>query len=312
MRNSSFAEMMKNRGQGIQQVQKKIEEETNKTNRVDERIWKTKPDAAGNYTAVIRFLPASSGETSPYVEKWDHYYQDNDTKKWYVENCPTTLGRACPVCEANTESWNTGTEAGKKLARDRKRNLSYYSNILVVKDPSNPENEGKVFIYRYGKKIFEKILAKVKPSDSDIEEPVDIFDFLGGADFVIKQKKLNGYVNYDDSYFKERSELFGGDMQKLEDTWNKQYPLEPFADPSVFKSYEELKEKFEIVSGLKGKYPTGNQSAEQALNDASNEEETPTEDAAPFEPTKQAAPKPVAQEAEEDDPLARFKSLMED
>lgn len=304
MQNSSFKEMMKNRGQGIQQVQSKVES-TSKTSYIDERIWAPKPDKSGNFTGIIRFLPAPANESSPYTERFSHGFKDDKTGKWLIENCPTTIGRQCPICDANSELWNTGVEANQNISRKRKRQLSYYTNIVVVKDPNNPENEGKVFIYRFGKKIFEKILAKVDPNDAEIETPVDIFDFIEGADFVIKMKRKGGFANYDDSYFKETSELLDGDVKALEELWNTQYSLEAFVDESEFKSYDELKERLDSVTGKAGSSPT-NRTAEEALGDSSNEEEVEENTEAPFKPTKQTA-EPSGEE--EQDPMSFFEGL---
>lgn len=210
----------------------------------DNRIWKPTLDKSSNGYAVIRFLPASEGEDLPWIRQFSHGFQGKGG--WYIENCPTTIGGKCPVCEANNEMWNSGIESNKNIARDRKRKLSYISNILVISDPSAPENEGKVFLYKYGKKIFEKIEEKMHPQFQD-EEAVNPFDYWKGADFKLKVRKVDGYVNYDKSEFAAPMPLFGGDDSKLEAIWKTQYPLKDFTNPKEYKGYDELKRKFDMV-----------------------------------------------------------------
>ena len=210
----------------------------------DNRIWKPTLDKSSNGYAVIRFLPASEGEDLPWIRQFSHGFQGKGG--WYIENCPTTIGGKCPVCEANNEMWNSGIESNKNIARDRKRKLSYISNILVISDPSAPQNEGKVFLYKYGKKIFEKIEEKMHPQFHD-EEAVNPFDYWKGADFKLKVRKVDGYVNYDKSEFAAPMPLFGGDDSKLEAIWKTQYPLKDFTNPKEYKGYDELKRKFDMV-----------------------------------------------------------------
>ena len=210
----------------------------------DNRIWKPTLDKSSNGYAVIRFLPASEGEDLPWIRQFSHGFQGKGG--WYIENCPTTIGGKCPVCEANNEMWNSGIESNKNIARDRKRKLSYISNILVISDPSAPQNEGKVFLYKYGKKIFEKIEEKMHPQFQD-EEAVNPFDYWKGADFKLKVRKVDGYVNYDKSDFAAPMPLFGGDDSKLEAIWKTQYPLKDFTNPKEYKGYDELKRKFDMV-----------------------------------------------------------------
>ena len=167
---------------------------------------------------------------------------------WYIENCPTTTGGKWPVCQANNELWNSGIESDKNIARDRKRKMQYISNILVVSDPANPENEGKVFLYKYGKKIFNKIQEAMSPEFDD-EEAINPFDFWKGADFKLKIRRVEGYVNYDKSEFASPSQLFGGDDEQLENIWNSEYSLQAFVAADQFKSYEDLSQKFNSVIG---------------------------------------------------------------
>ena len=212
----------------------------------DERVWRPQTDKTGNGYAVIRFLPACDGEDIPWARVFSHAFKGKGG--WFIENCPTTIGGKCPMCEVNNELWNSGLESDKDIARAQKRKLSYYSNILVVSDPANPENEGKVFLYKYGKKIHDKIISAMQPEFED-EDPINPFDFWGGADFKLKIRQVAGFTNYDRSEFSSSSELFDGDDTKLEELWKKQYPLAEFTSESNFKTYDELKRRLEQVLG---------------------------------------------------------------
>ena len=208
---------------------------------VDERLWKPELDKSGNGYAVIRFLPAPQGEELPWVKIWKHAFQ-GPTGKWYIENSLTTLnGQKDPVSDYNSQLWNSGLESDKEIARKQKRKLEYYSNIYVVSDSKHPENEGKVFLFRYGKKIFDKLMAAMQPEFED-ESPINPFDFWKGANFKLKIRKVDGYWNYDKSEFESVSAIAEDDT-KIKSIWQKQYPLKEFSDPSNFKSYDELKEK---------------------------------------------------------------------
>ena len=209
----------------------------------DERLWKPELDKTGNGYAIIRFLPASNGEDMPWQRVWSHAFQDKGG--WYIENSLTTLGQKDPVSEENTRLWNTGVDSDKEIARKRKRKLSYYSNILVVSDPKHTENEGKVFIFKFGKKIFDKITEAMQPAFDD-ETPINPFDFWKGANFKLKIRKVDGYWNYDKSEFEGVSQIKESD-DDIKAIWSKQYPLMPFVDPSNFKTYDELKEKLNRV-----------------------------------------------------------------
>ena len=209
----------------------------------DDRFWSLEVDKAGNGSAIIRFLPPPKGEDLPWVRIWNHGFQ-GPTGKWYIENSLTTLGKSDPVSELNTELWNSGTEANKEIARKQKRRLAYIANVYVVKDPAHPENEGKVFLYKFGKKIFDKIKDVMQPQFED-EEPINPFDFWKGANFKLKARNVEGYRNYDKSDFESSSPL--ADDDDMEKIWNKEYSLQEFLDPKNFKSYEELKQKLEQV-----------------------------------------------------------------
>ena len=214
----------------------------------DDRFWKPSMGKGDTGSAVIRFLPAPEGCDLPWAQVWSHAFQG--TGGWLIDNCLTTLGKQCPVCEANRELWNTGNKDNQNIVRDRKRKLSYYSNIYVVKDPANPENEGKVFLYKFGKKIFDKITAAMKPEFDD-EKPINPFDFWSGANFKLKLVKKDGYWNYDKSEFAEPSALLDDD-DELETIYKSLNNLNDFIDPEQFKSYEDLKKRLGYVLGLKG------------------------------------------------------------
>ena len=214
---------------------------------VDERLWKPELDKSGNGYAVIRFLPAPEGEELPWVKVWKHAFQ-GPTGKWYIENSLTTMNQKDPVSEYNSSLWNSGLESDKEIARKQKRKLEYYSNIYVVSDSKHPENEGKVFLFRYGKKIFDKMMAAMQPEFED-ETPINPFDFWEGANFKLKIRKVDGYWNYDASSFENVSPLSDDDAV-LEDIYKKQYSLQEFLAPTNFKSYDELKKRLDdVLSG---------------------------------------------------------------
>tara|TARA_Y100000310_G_scaffold296359_1_gene328560 strand:- start:389 stop:1300 length:912 start_codon:yes stop_codon:yes gene_type:complete len=212
----------------------------------DDRFWRPELDKSSNGFAVIRFLPSPEGEDLPWARLFSHGFQGPGG--WYIENSRTTLGEKDPVSEMNTQLWNSGTESDKDIARKRKRRLNYISNILIVSDPANPQNEGKVFLYKYGKKIFDKINEAMQPEFED-EEAINPFDFWKGANFKLKVRKVAGFINYDKSEFESESSLFDGDDAKLEELWKTQYALKEFTDTSNFKSYDELKNRLHVVIG---------------------------------------------------------------
>jgi len=214
---------------------------------VDERIWKPTVDKAGNGYAVLRFLPAMEGQELPWVRYWDHGFK-GPTGLWYIENSLTSIGQPDPVGELNSRLWNTGNEADKDRARDQKRRLHYVVNALVLQDPSAPQNEGKVFIYKFGKKIFDKIMDSMQPEFAD-EKAVNPFDFWEGADFKLKIRNVEGYRNYDKSEFGTTSTLYDGDDTKLEAVYNQLHNLSEFSDPKNYKTYDELKLKLAKVLG---------------------------------------------------------------
>ena len=246
----SFANLKKKSRSGslTEKLIRQVEKINDKGNsNVDERIWKPVVDKSGNGYAIIRFLPEPEGCDLPWSRVYTHAFQG--TGGWYIENSLTTLGQKDPVSEHNSELWNSGSDANKEIARKQKRRLSYYSNIYVVSDPTNPENEGKVFLYKYGKKIFDKIMEAMKPEFAD-ETPINPFDFWEGANFKLKIRRVEGYQNYDKSEFGSAEALFDDDA-KLETIYNSLYNLNEFTDANNFKSYEKLKERLDSVLGLK-------------------------------------------------------------
>ena len=215
----------------------------------DDRLWKPEVDKAGNGYAVIRFLPAPDGEDLPWAKLYTHAFQG--TGGWFIENSLTTLGQKDPVSEYNSQLWNSGIESDKEIARKQKRKLSYYANIYVVKDSANPHNEGQVFLYKFGKKIFDKITAAMQPEFED-EDPINPFDFWAGANFKLKIKKVAGYWNYDSSEFARAGTLGDLDDSELEEIWKKEYSLSEIVAPEQFKSYDDLKKRLDYVLGVRG------------------------------------------------------------
>ena len=243
----SFSDLKEKAG-NFEKLQAELEKVNNPvTSFADDRFWKPDLDKSGNGYAVIRFLPQPSGEDLPWCKIWSHAF--NGPGGWYIENSLTTLQKKDPVSEYNTELWNSGVEANKDVARKQKRILKYYSNVLVVSDPKHPENEGKVFLYRFGKKIFDKISEVMNPQFDD-ESPMNPFDFWEGANFKLKIRKVDGFWNYDKSEFEAAAALLEGNDTQLEEVYGKLYSLKQFLTEENFKSYGELKEKFNrVVTG---------------------------------------------------------------
>ena len=278
----------------LAQVQKDETPTTDKKSYVDERLWKPQVDKAGNGYAVIRFLPASKDEEMPWVRVWNHAFQ-GPTGQWYIENSLTTINQKDPVSEYNTQLWNSGVESDKEIARKQKRKLQYYSNIYVVSDSVNPSNQGKVFLFRYGKKIFDKLSEAMQPAFED-ETPINPFDLWEGANFKLKIRKVDGYWNYDKSEFDKPSKLNDSD-DEMEKIWNTQYSLKDFTAPSNFKSYDELKTRLDAV--LTGSVTTGKSAAQMVEEDSTD-----------FKPTFKSEPAPeLASVNEDDDAMNYFEKL---
>jgi hypothetical protein len=276
----------------------------------DDRFWKLEADKAGNASATIRFLPKVEGDELPWVQLFSHAFQ-GPTGKWYIENSLTTIEQNDPVGELNRKLWNSGSEANKKIAQKQKRKLQYIANILVISDPKHPENEGKVFLFKFGKKIFEKIMDKASPTFED-EKPVNVFDLWEGADFKLRMRKVDGFPNYDQSVFTEPSALFDGDEEQLLAVCNKQVALREFNDPKntkLFKTYEQLQKRLNEVLGEGDEI--GSRSAAQEAEDEPELDFKPTV-AKTAAPPKQAS-KPAAMDAaEDDDVMSYFEKLARD
>ena len=246
---------LKNKGSSLDKLKKAVESSSAGNGggkNVDDRFWQPEVDAAGNGYAVIRFLdtPAVDGEDGlPWVQIWSHGFQGPGG--WYIENSLTTLGKTDPVSEYNTVLWNSGIEANKEIARKQKRKLTYIANILVISDAKRPQNEGKVFLFKFGKKIFDKIKEQLEPQFAD-ETPMNPFDFWKGANFKIKIRNVEGYRNYDKSEFEAPAALFNGEDAKIEQVWKSAHSLKDFLKPENFKSYDELKAKLDKVLGAGG------------------------------------------------------------
>ena len=289
---------------------KEVEKMNTSGSSSDERFWKLECDKANNGYAVIRFLPAPDGEDLPFVKVYSHAFQGPGG--WLIDQCLTTVNQKCPVCEHNSGLWNNGTDAGKEVARKQKRKLTYVSNIYVVKDPANPENEGKVFLFKYGKKIFDKLTAAMQPEFED-EEAIDPFDFWQGANFKLKAKNVAGYRNYDSSEFAPQGALLDDD-DALEAVWKKQYSLAEFVAPDQFKTYEELKARLDSVLGAKSSNRIDEEVAEEEEYSRGPVKEL-TEDLrdelSSLKPTRRAAAV-EEDEDEDDDALSYFAKLASD
>ena len=267
---------------------------------VDDRIWKPVMDKTGNGFAIIRFLPAPKGEELPWAKLWNHAFQ-GPTGQWYIENSLTTIGQNDPVSEHNSALWNSGVESDKEIARKQKRKLQYYSNIYVVKDSANPQNEGKVFLYRFGKKIFDKVMETMQPAFED-ETPINPFDFWEGANFKLKLRKVDGYWNYDKSEFETPSALANKD-DELEEIWGKEYSLKEFTENSNFKSYDELKKRLDVV--LSGTTTVGN-----VVEMSSAFDDSPTTVVTVDTPEEPAPTISVSED--DDDTMSYFEKLAEE
>ena len=288
---SSFANL-KRSSNSFDKLKKAVESTTQASeagSKEDTRFWQPEVDKAGNGMAIIRFLAApqvDGDDALPWVRVFSHGFQGPGG--WYIDNCLTTINEKCPACEHNNTLWNSGIEANKDIARKQKRKLSYIANILVVSDPANKENEGQVRLFKFGKKIFDKITEAMNPEFED-EKPINPFDFWEGANFKLKIRNVEGYRNYDKSEFAEASALFDGDDDKLEELWKKEYGLKEFVEKKQFKSYEQLKSRLDKVLGFDG----------GAAPIKSKAEDTVLKDDVPFDTTTNA----------DDEDLDYFKSL---
>ena len=302
----SFEQMKKNRQATLSSMLAQAQKASGgqeKKSYEDDRFWQPQVDKAGNGYAVIRFLPAAQGEELPWIRYWDHGFK-GPTGRWYIENSLTTIGQKDPVSDLNSKLWNTGREEDKEMVRARKRRLHYVANILIISDPANPANDGQVKLFKFGKKIFDKVLDVMQPAFQD-EKPVNPFDFWEGADFKLKIRNVEGYRNYDKSEFASPAPLFGGDDKKLESVYAKLHSLQEFLDPKNFKSYAELERKLKEVLGEAGQVLT---TAEQT--DLDEKTEAPAPRTAAALPPRSAPAK--QDDGEDEDTLSYFAKLAKE
>ena len=294
----SFAELKKNRTD-LSKLVEQAKETTGATQTRqsdDPRFWQPTRDKAGNGYAVIRFLPGDAKAATPWIRYWDHAFK-GPTGQWYIEKSLTSIGQQDPLSELNSKMWNSGIESDKGIVRQRKRNLRYVANVLVVSDPSNPENEGQVKLYRFGKKIFDKIMDSMQPQFPD-ETPVNPFDMWEGADFKLKIRNVEGYRNYDKSEFTTPSALYDGDDSRLEGVYSQLHNLGEFTDPKNYKSYDELKAKLMRVLGEEASAGAPTMAQEVQMNEPATYEVVP-----PI--TKEQ----VEDTSEDDDTMSYFAKL---
>ena len=306
----SFAELKRNRtdlSKLVEQAKETAGANTTKRQSDDPRFWQPTRDKAGNGYAVIRFLPGAADAATPWIRYWDHAFK-GPSGQWYIEKSLTSIGQQDPLSELNSKMWNSGVESDKGIVRQRKRNLRYVANVLIVSDPSAPENEGQVKLYRFGKKIFDKIMDSMQPQFPD-ETPVNPFDMWEGADFTIKIRKVEGYPNYDASSFKSPAPVPGSD-EELEALYNTQHDLNEWTDPKSYKTYEELKDRLAKVLGEAAPRPTMKQEASLEMNDTAPSFNSAP---APAAPMASAPPISTAEAAsDEDDTMSYFAKLAAD
>ena len=310
----SFANLKKQSSLGslTAKLVKEVEKQNNTGGGGDDRLWKPEMDKTGNGYAVIRFLPAPDGEDLPWVKLYSHAFQGPGG--WYIENSLTTTGGKDPVSEYNRELWNSGIDADKETVRKQKRKLSFYANIYVVQDKANPQNEGKVFLYKFGKKIFDKIMEAMQPEYED-ETAINPFDFWQGANFKLKLKKVAGYWNYDSSEFAAPSPLLDDD-DALEALWKKQYSLQALVAADQFKSYEDLEKRLKMVLGQKqapARYDE--ETADEDNNRGSYTPDFNSRDIKPVPPNLKEELNnlsPTKTDEDEDDALSYFQKLAEE
>lgn len=295
----SFANLKKSSMTQFKQLAEKMGQEGKGGNYEDNRFWEPEIDKSGSGFAIIRFLPAIEGSESPYVKTYSHGFKHGS--KWFIENCPTTMGSGTPcfVCEANSELWNTEIKENQEIVRKRKRQVRYISNILVLSDAKRPQNEGKVFLFKYGAKIFTKLMNAIEPEFED-EKAFNPFDFWEGAPFKLKIRNVEGYRNYDKSEFGDCEPLFPDD-DAMEKVWKSEYDLSEFVDPKQFKSYSDIKKKFLLAINA----------PEQVVKTEENEEDN----SFTSEPVK--APKTQKTESakvavDDDDDFQLFSALIDD
>jgi hypothetical protein len=315
---SNFSNLKKQSSLGslTEKLVKQVEKMNTTSGGADDRLWKPEMDKTGVGSAVIRFLPAPDSEELPWAKIYSHAFQGPGG--WYIENSLTSVGQKDPISEYNRGLWNSGSEKDKDTVRKQKRKLSYYSNIYVVKDPTNPSNEGKVFLFKYGKKIFDKILNAMQPEFDD-EDPINPFDFWQGANFKLKIVKKDGYWNYDKSEFDRVAPLLDDD-DALEALWKKEYSLTAITAPDQFKSYDELEKRMNYVLGLsQTSSPTRSRAVVEQEDVLEDYEQTPSVQSRVVEELEQSynrskspsLPKITQDDDDEDDALSYFQRLAE-
>ena len=298
----SFATLKRNSTNSFDKLTQEIEKMSSTEGGADERFWKPEMDKSGNGYAVIRFLPAPEGEDVPWAKVWSHAFQGPGG--WYIENSLSTLNKKDPVGDLNRQLWNSGSEKDKEVARKQKRKLTYYTNIYVVSDPAHPENEGKVFLYKFGKKIFDKITEAMQPAFAD-EKPINPFDFWTGADFKIKLRKVDGYWNYDKSEFSTPATLGSFDDDTLEKIYSKAHSLAQFTSDDNFKSYDELAKRLNDVLNSKP--------VQRVDRETYEDEQSVNENVATFAATSAPSFSSRSSSTEdEDDTLSYFARLAEE
>ena len=297
---TNFAELKRQRNKDLQKLTQEVTKVATggeKKSYEDKRFWRPAVDKAGNGFAVIRFLPPSNGEDLPWVQLWSHSFQ-GPGGRWYIENSLTTLNKKDPVSEHNSELWNSGSDADKDTARKQKRKLSYIANVYIVKDPANPQNEGEVRLFKFGKKIFDKLNDQMNPEFED-ETPVNPFDLWEGSNFKLKIRKVEGYQNYDKSEFDSPNPL-SEDEDDLERIWVAEYPLVEFVSPENFKTYDELKARLNFVLGV-------------SQDDGHNLEPAPqtTREPVKAKTVEESSDDPWSSSNDDDDGLTYFEKLAE-
>ena len=303
----NFSDYLANRSKAMENITESLQKEVNReSSKGDDRIWKAQMGSDNTGYAVVRFLPGTDVNKTPWIKMFDHGFQ-GPTGKWYIENSLTAIGQKDPVSEYNSKLWNNGTEDGKEQARKQKRRTAYYANVLVIKDPANPAAEGQVKIFKFGQKIYDKVMAAMKPEFAD-EDPINPFDLFEGANFRIKIKMVAGYWNYDSSDF-ERPGPLSEDNEKLEKIFNAQHDIHEFHAPENFKSYEDLQKRLNEVLELNSsrQEPQSNSSSDQK---GEFDEYFKKDEAAPQIPNAESTSSDTS--ADDDDLEAYFKNLAAD
>lgn len=314
---SSFDQLRKNRGAFSSQILKEVEKlstNNNTSDKDDDRFWQPEVDKVGNGSAVIRFLPAAPENDYAWVRVFKHSFKNEANGRWYIEDCNSTINEPCYCCERNSELWNTGTKENQDIVRTRKRKLSYIANVLIVRDAKNPENEGKIFMFKFGKKIFDKIKAALEPKFED-ETPINPFDLWEGANFKLKiTTGEDKYRNYDSSTFDVQSAI-SDDDEEIERIWKGCHDLRPFVDPTKFKSVDDQKKRWDYVFGSSTPIPTAQQQAEKELDsfvDDQPEQKAPPKRQERETPAVPPRNKSVAPPVDDDDESAYFAGLLDD